>query len=299
VFLARALAQDADLYLLDEPFAGVDAATERAIVDVLKEPEGRGQDGDRRASRPGHGGGVFRPGLPDQRPSVAEGPWRRPSRPRRCRGLWRAPCGDPCRQLALAGSRVDPFSTRCCFRRATTPPSSPSAPALLGFAAGASGTFLFLRKRALVSDAIAHATLPGVGLPSSSWWRWAATGATCWGLLIGSAITARSGCCSIQWIVARTRLTEDAAIGAVLGVFFGFGHRAADGDPVDVAGRQAGLEGFLLGSTAGMLRQDAIVILAGGALALALVWVMRRPMTLVAFDPDFATAAGIQPVAST
>ncbi|MEM1385077.1 MAG: metal ABC transporter ATP-binding protein [Pseudomonadota bacterium] len=36
VFLARALAQQADLYLLDEPFAGVDAATERAVIDVLK-----------------------------------------------------------------------------------------------------------------------------------------------------------------------------------------------------------------------------------------------------------------------
>jgi manganese/zinc/iron transport system ATP- binding protein len=36
VFLARALVQGADLYLLDEPFAGVDAATERAIIDVLK-----------------------------------------------------------------------------------------------------------------------------------------------------------------------------------------------------------------------------------------------------------------------
>ena len=36
VFLARALAQEADLYILDEPFAGVDAATERAIVEVLK-----------------------------------------------------------------------------------------------------------------------------------------------------------------------------------------------------------------------------------------------------------------------
>ena len=36
VFLARALAQDADLYLLDEPLAGVDAATERAIIEVLK-----------------------------------------------------------------------------------------------------------------------------------------------------------------------------------------------------------------------------------------------------------------------
>ncbi|MEL6915405.1 MAG: metal ABC transporter ATP-binding protein [Pseudomonadota bacterium] len=36
VFLARALAQEADLYLLDEPFAGVDAATERTIVAVLQ-----------------------------------------------------------------------------------------------------------------------------------------------------------------------------------------------------------------------------------------------------------------------
>lgn len=36
VFLARALAQDADLYLLDEPFAGVDATTEKAIIHVLK-----------------------------------------------------------------------------------------------------------------------------------------------------------------------------------------------------------------------------------------------------------------------
>ncbi|MEM1315900.1 MAG: metal ABC transporter ATP-binding protein [Pseudomonadota bacterium] len=36
VFLARALAQDADLYILDEPFAGVDAATERTIIGILK-----------------------------------------------------------------------------------------------------------------------------------------------------------------------------------------------------------------------------------------------------------------------
>lgn len=36
VFLARALAQDADLYLMDEPLAGVDAATERTIVNLLR-----------------------------------------------------------------------------------------------------------------------------------------------------------------------------------------------------------------------------------------------------------------------
>jgi manganese/zinc/iron transport system ATP- binding protein len=37
VFLARALVQDARVYLMDEPFQGVDAKTERAIVTVLKE----------------------------------------------------------------------------------------------------------------------------------------------------------------------------------------------------------------------------------------------------------------------
>lgn len=43
VFLARALAQDSDLYLMDEPFAGVDAATEAAIIDVLHELRDRGK----------------------------------------------------------------------------------------------------------------------------------------------------------------------------------------------------------------------------------------------------------------
>jgi len=43
VFLARALAQDAKVYLLDEPFAGVDAATERAIVSLLTELKGQGK----------------------------------------------------------------------------------------------------------------------------------------------------------------------------------------------------------------------------------------------------------------
>jgi manganese/zinc/iron transport system ATP- binding protein len=41
VFLARALAQDARIYLMDEPFAGVDAATERAIIEILMELRAR------------------------------------------------------------------------------------------------------------------------------------------------------------------------------------------------------------------------------------------------------------------
>jgi manganese/zinc/iron transport system ATP- binding protein len=43
VFLARALAQEASLYFMDEPFAGVDAATERSIVDILKQLKADGK----------------------------------------------------------------------------------------------------------------------------------------------------------------------------------------------------------------------------------------------------------------
>lgn len=43
VFLARALAQESDLYLMDEPFVGVDAATEAAIIELLRELKNRGK----------------------------------------------------------------------------------------------------------------------------------------------------------------------------------------------------------------------------------------------------------------
>ncbi len=43
VFIARALAQEADLYLMDEPFAGVDMATETAIFQLLKDMTAKGK----------------------------------------------------------------------------------------------------------------------------------------------------------------------------------------------------------------------------------------------------------------
>ena len=43
VFLARALAQQADLYLMDEPFAGIDATTEGAILNLLSEMRSAGK----------------------------------------------------------------------------------------------------------------------------------------------------------------------------------------------------------------------------------------------------------------
>lgn len=164
--------------------------------------------------------------------------------------------------------------------------------ALLGFSAGSSGVFLFLRKRALVCDAVAHATLPGVGIAFIVMVSLGGDGRSLIGLLLGSAITAWVGLFLIEWIARHTRLAEDAAIGAVLSVFFGVGIVLLTIIQSMSSGRQAGLEGFLLGSTAGMLFQDAVVIAIGGSLAVLATWLMRRPMTLVAFDSEYAAAIG-------
>ncbi|KAA3636804.1 MAG: metal ABC transporter ATP-binding protein [Calditrichaeota bacterium] len=43
IFLARSLTQNADVYLMDEPFVGVDASTEKAIISLLKELKDRGK----------------------------------------------------------------------------------------------------------------------------------------------------------------------------------------------------------------------------------------------------------------
>jgi manganese/zinc/iron transport system permease protein len=164
---------------------------------------------------------------------------------------------------------------------------------LLGLAAGGAGTFLFLRNRALVSDAIAHATLPGIGLAFIIVVGLGGDGRNLMVLLFGSAISAGLGLLAVEWIARQTRLSEDAAIGAVLSVFFGFGIVLLTVIQSMSSGRQAGLESFLLGSTAGMLFQDGLVIALGGAVALGLVFVLRRPMTITAFDSDYGVSLGI------
>jgi manganese/zinc/iron transport system permease protein len=164
--------------------------------------------------------------------------------------------------------------------------------ALLGIAAGAAGSFVLLRKRALVSDAVAHAALPGIVLAFMVMVAMGGDGRALAGLLIGAGVSGTLGLLAISWITRHTRLAEDAAMGAVLGVFFGLGIVLLTVVQTMRAGRQAGLEDFLLGATAGMLREDALLIGLGGAVVLTLCWLLRRPMTLVAFDAAYAATQG-------
>jgi len=164
--------------------------------------------------------------------------------------------------------------------------------ALLGFAAGCTGAFTTLRRRALVSDAMAHATLPGIGLAFLLMASLGGDGRALAGLLAGAALSALAGLFWLQKLT-RTRLPEDAAIAATLSVSYGAGVLILTVIQNLALGRPAGLEGFLLGSTAGMLRSEALLIAGGGAATLAVLFLLRRPLAMTAFDPAHARMMGV------
>lgn len=167
---------------------------------------------------------------------------------------------------------------------------------LLGAGAGAVGVFVLLRKRALVSDAISHATLPGIAL--------AFILATLIGLdarslpllLVGAALSAGLGLMAVEWITRSTRLSEDTAIGTVLSTFFALGIVLLTFIQSMNAGGQAGLSGFILGSTAGMVQADALMITAASGLVGLLLALRLKELTVLCFDPAFAAARGMNVV---
>lgn len=165
--------------------------------------------------------------------------------------------------------------------------------AVLGASGGAIGSFVLLRKRSLVSDAVSHATLPGLALAFIAMALVAGDGRWLPGLLAGAALSAGLGLLVVEWTARRTRLTEDAAIGAVVSVFFGCGVVLLTVIQSLQTGGQAGISGFLLGSTASMLRSEAETIMVAAALTGAAIFIARRPLTLVCFDPEYAQSRGV------
>ncbi len=155
VFLARALAQDAQIYFMDEPFAGVDAATEQAIVELLQELREQGKTvlvvhhelqtvkeyfdyvillehaAGRGRPRRHH---VHAGNAPDHLRRTADDP-RRSRRGRAPRG----------------GSAVNELVLTVLV-----------GTAILGGVSGIVGSFAVLRRRALVGDLLSHAALPGI-----------------------------------------------------------------------------------------------------------------------------------------
>ena len=118
---------------------------------------------------------------------------------------------------------------------------------LLGVAAGVVGTFAMLRKRALMSDALSHASLPGIAVAFLIGTALGQGGRNLWLLLAGAAASGILGVLTVQFIVRWTRLPIDAAMGAVLSVFFGLGFVLLSYIQTLDTGDQGGIAKFIYG----------------------------------------------------
>jgi len=159
--------------------------------------------------------------------------------------------------------------------------------AAVGCAAGVVGTFGVLRKRALVGDAAAHATLVGV-----------ATALLLTGqrdlavLLVGGLLSAMVAIVFLVFIRKFTRTRDDAATAIVLSVSFGLGITLISGMVSRGVPGSGGLERFLLGHTASLTVNDALLLGIVSVVGVLCIVVGLKEATLVAFDSDFAAAAG-------
>ncbi|MDX2115978.1 MAG: iron chelate uptake ABC transporter family permease subunit [Planctomycetota bacterium] len=163
---------------------------------------------------------------------------------------------------------------------------------LLGIAGGVAGSFALLRKRALMSDALSHATLPGVALAFILAVVLGFEGRSLPWLLTGAALSGVLGVLTVHAIKRGTRLPEDAAIGAVLSVFFGAGIVLLSVIQTMQTGSQGGLKSFIYGQTAALQFADAALL---GAIALLVIIgavALLKELALICFDDSFARVGG-------
>lgn len=164
--------------------------------------------------------------------------------------------------------------------------------AILGCAAGAVGCFTLLRKRALMGDAISHATLPGIALAFilANFLNWNSKSLPL--LLLGATLTGLLGVAVILVLRKLTRLKEDAALGVVLSVFFGAGVAMMGVIQQMPGGHAAGLESFIFGKAASIGASDAKLIVIAAAFCLAVCLLLFKELKLLCFDEAFAGSEG-------
>ncbi len=166
--------------------------------------------------------------------------------------------------------------------------------AVLGAVGGVFGSFATLRRQSLVGDALAHAALPGVCL------AFLVTGAKgSLALIAGATLSGLAGTLLFLLVTRTSRVKEDAALGIVLSVFFGFGILLLTRIQQSGDAAQSGLDRFLFGQAATLLARDVWVMAGLGAGALAIVGLLFKEFKLLTFDPEFAASVGFAPTPLT
>ena len=158
---------------------------------------------------------------------------------------------------------------------------------LLGLSCGLLGSFLVVRKMALVGDALSHAVLPGVVLG----FLWGMTKNPV-AIFIGATLAGLLGAAVVALIKETTRLKEDAALGMVLAGFFGVGICLLTMVQRLATGNKSGLDKFLFGQAAAMGPADIQLMAVITALTVAAVVIFYKELLVTSFDPGFARIAG-------
>ncbi|MBG9794986.1 manganese ABC transporter [Paenibacillus dendritiformis] len=159
---------------------------------------------------------------------------------------------------------------------------------ILGMASGMIGCLAYWKRQSLMSDALSHAALPGVVI------GFAVMGSKHLPVMIaGAAVSALLGASLIQWIRSTSRVKEDTAMGMILSVFFGFGIMLLTIVNRTGGGNQSGLDNFIFGQAASMVRKDVYTMLGVALLVMLVVIIAFKEWKLFLFDADFAAGLGM------
>ncbi|MBX9851403.1 MAG: metal ABC transporter permease [Cytophagaceae bacterium] len=150
------------------------------------------------------------------------------------------------------------------------------------------GCFTFLRKRALIGDAIAHSVLPGVCLS----FILAGTKNPLI-LLIGAFITGFISVYLMDFITRNSRIKQDTAIGLLLSVFFGIGILLLTFIQHSGDASQSGLDSFLFGKAASLVAEDLMVFGTAGIILIVTIILLYKEFTLISFDENYARTIGL------
>ena len=160
--------------------------------------------------------------------------------------------------------------------------------ALLGMASGMIGSFAVLRRQSLLGDVVSHAALPGI----AAVFLMTGTKDTVW-LLIGALCSGLAATGFIIGVVRYSRVKFDTALALGMSVFFGLGLVLLTYVQKIPNSNQAGLQRFIFGQAAVLLKSDILVIAVTGAVLLALTLLFWKEFKLLSFDPEFARSLGL------
>ena len=165
---------------------------------------------------------------------------------------------------------------------------------IIGICAGALGPLVLVQRQALIADAIAHSSLPGL-LGVFLFCSWLGfDGRNPLLLIAGSIVTGLTAVAIISSLTQRTIIHRDAAMAATLTTFFSLGMLLLQYISRHPLPGKAGIQDYLLGNASTLTRADvrsALVIGGGVLLILSLVHLKQ---TVVVFDAPFAQLAGIK-----